>query len=618
VNFSSLRAIAIFVLIACGCLVAGIWLRAVYAPEWLSPDTMQHPPGIRPWQVEADCYSQLARVQRILNGQGLLQNHFTAENWPEGLTPSTTAPFDYAILLLYFPLWLFTKHPLDWAGALVSPALWIALVGFWMLIRSREFNLVGRALLIAGSAALPAIIWATACGRPRHQSLILVLMAMGFTAEYERWQLELTPKRAWNILAGIVWGLACWTSLYEPAVVAGAVIVFNLVVRRRENAAFLGAFGVVLLVMTLLEGGHIFGNLVQIYELRNQPYAHNWLHSIAEVQPAGFVGLVSLISFVVIITPILAWCLWPRGLSQKTDMLMILLAVLLIALTLAQSRWNYYASLAVLFLVVRNCQALRPMEVTPLNLSGVLQRVGLVVLSAPFLYWCLLVGARPSLVDLLVIMLTLVLIAIVLVPAGWAGYFSFSNPFSREGKSLITLSHWTRLLILLLFFIGAARIDYLWIEVHAVSSPNQPSLQLAKISSSIDAPGGIMAPWWLSPGLLYFSGHPIVSGSSHAGMSGIVASAKFFSARSWTDAEKILDDRKVRWIVVWDDPRLYYPVLNKALDILGQPIITDDERGDAGGTVAQMLVEDHLLPTAFHLRSVVEGMKLYEYVPDSP
>ena len=31
-----------------------------------------------------------------------------------------------------------TRHPLDWAGALVSPALWVALVFFWMLFRSRN------------------------------------------------------------------------------------------------------------------------------------------------------------------------------------------------------------------------------------------------------------------------------------------------------------------------------------------------------------------------------------------------------------------------------------------------------------------------------------------------
>ena len=120
-NLPGLKAIALFILFGAACLAVGIGLRAWYAPEWMAPDTTQNPPGIRPWAVEADCYSQLARVQRILNGQGLLQNHFTVENWPEGLTPSTTAPFDYAILVLYFPLWLFTKHPLDWAGGAGVP-----------------------------------------------------------------------------------------------------------------------------------------------------------------------------------------------------------------------------------------------------------------------------------------------------------------------------------------------------------------------------------------------------------------------------------------------------------------------------------------------------------------
>ena len=287
VNLSRLWAIAAFIVLGAGCLVLGCWLRAVDAPEWMATDTTQHPPAMRPWAVEADCYSQLARVQRILHGQGLIQNHFTVENWPEGLTPSTTAPFDYVILLLYAPLALFTQHPLDWAGALVSPALWVALVFFWMLFRSREFNLTGRSLFLIGSAALPAFIWAMACGRPRHQSLILALMAMGLTAEYERWQIELTPKRAWNIFAGLVWGLACWTSLFEPSVVVTVLVLFNLIVRRRENPAFLISFGIVMLAALLVEGVHVF---IPPPEYREA--LARWLGTIAEMQPIDFAGMM--------------------------------------------------------------------------------------------------------------------------------------------------------------------------------------------------------------------------------------------------------------------------------------------------------------------------------------
>ncbi len=614
-NFSGLKAIGLLVLVGVVSLVAGLELRAWYAPEWMLPDTTQTPPAMRPWAVEADCYSQLARVRRILNGEGLLQNHFAVENWPEGLVPSTTAPFDYAILLLYFPLWFFTKHPLDWAGALVSPALWIALVGFWLLIRSREFTVLGRGLLIAGSAVLPSLIWATSFGRPRHQSLILALIAMGLTAEYERWQLELTPKRAWNIFAGLVWGLACWTSLFEPVIVAGSIIVFNLIARRRENPAFLTAFSVVLLIMSLLEGGHLLGNLHQIYHLRNSPYAMNWLRGIAEVVEVDFTGMIDRLSYVFLISPIVAWLLWPRQIGNKTDILLILLTALLTGLTWQQGRWSYYASLAGLFLIVRYCQAPRSAEGASLNTSGGIERVVLLALTAPFLYWCVQIGAFPNGVQLLVIGLILALIVLALLPNEWTAYFSFGNPLSTGGVGPVTPNFWMRLIIVVILFLGSGLNDWEQVSDHGNVPPIQPSLQLVRISNSIDAPGGIMAPWWLSPGLLYFSGHPIVSGSSHEGISGIVASAEFYSTTSWLDAERILDRRKVRWVVMWDDPRLVYPVLSNSQRILGLPQATDQDPGDADSTVAQMLIEDRVVPTAFQLRAVVDQFKLYEYTP---
>jgi hypothetical protein len=534
VNLSRLWPIAAFVVVGLGCLALGCWLRAIYAPEWMLPDAMQQPPAMRPWAVEADCYSQLARVQRILHGQGLVQNHFKVENWPEGLTPSTTAPFDYVILLLYAPLALFTQHPLDWAGALVSPALWVALVFFWMLFRSREFNLAGRALFLIGSAALPAFIWATACGRPRHQSLILALMAMGLTAEYERWQIELTPKRAWNIFAGIVWGLACWTSLFEPIVVVALLILFNLIVRRRENFAFLVSFGVVMLVALLVEGVHIFVPPPEYHEALVR-----WLGTIAEVQPISFGSFVQqmmCLSFVLLV-PLVSWRLLRQAGDHRTDLLLILLTVLLAGLTFVQRRWIYYANLTELLLIVRYYQ------MAPLR--------------------------------------------------------------------------WTRLMVVAIFFAGIAYDNVVQIQGRLQAPANQPSLQLAQISRAIDQPGGIMAPWWLSPGLLYFSGQPIVSGSSHCGIAGIVASAKFFTATSWADAERILRERQVRWIVVWDDPVYEYPLLNSSRGILGLPYASDDAKGDADSTMAQILFADQYLPTALHLRGVTSQLKLYEYVPDA-
>jgi hypothetical protein len=536
VNFHRLGSLAAFVILAMICLVAGYGLRAIYAPEWMLLDTTQHPPAMRPWAVEADCYSQLARVQRILKGQGLIQNHFTVENWPEGLVPSTTAPFDYVILLLYAPLALVTKHPLDWAGALVSPALWIGLVFFWMLFRSREFNLAGRALLLIGSTALPAFIWATACGRPRHQSLILALMAMGLTAEYERWQIELSPKRAWNVFAGVVWGLACWTSLFEPAVVVTSLILFNLIVRRRENVRFLLSFGIVMLVALLIEGVHVFVPPEQYLGALQR-----WLGTIAEVQGIGFNTFIQQMTFLSFVTlvPFVSWRLWRRAGDRRTDLFLILLTVLLAVLMFVQKRWVYYANLAELFLIVRYCQ------LSPLR--------------------------------------------------------------------------WTRLVVLAIFLFGIAYDNALQIQGRIHAPANQPSLQMLQISNAMDGPGAIMAPWWLSPGLLYFSGQPIVSGSSHCGISGIVASAKFYAGTSFDEAARILEQRKVRWVVVWDDPVYDYPLLNSSRGILGLPYASEDDKGDADATVAQILIADQpgTVPADFQLRGVTSLMKLYEFVPEA-
>ncbi len=527
------------------CLALGLWLRAGYAPEWRLPDSTQNPPALRPWAIEADCYSQLARVDRILHGQGLLQNHFTVENWPEGLDPSTTAPFDYVILLLDLPLRLVTTHPLEWAGALVSPLLWVGLIAFWLLAPLRTFNRWGRTLLIAGSATLPAIIQATEFGRPRHQSLILVLIAVALTAEYERWRDDLPARRGWHLLAGAAWGLACWTSLFEPVVIGGALLLFNLATRRRENAAFLGALALVLAAMSLLEGGHIFGNVYRIAHLPPElrAAALNWLNTISEVLPIDFNGLVLRLTAIWLALPFLAWAVWPRDKAPLTDAFLVLATFSLLAFTAAQNRWSYYAALALLFILVRFVQA-APREPTRLSV--------------------------------------LVLLAVALI-------------YTNHERLVLAA--------------GAPR--------------NLPSLELAQVSTAIDAPGGILAPWWLSPGLLYFSGQPIVAGSSHCGMSGIVDSARFFTATSWPEAEAILKQRQVRWIVAWDDRRYQFPLLNASRGILGEPQATDENPGDAENTVAQQLCENGAhLPPEFHLRDVAgqssERLKLYEFVPDGP
>jgi len=254
-------------------------------------------------------------------------------------------------------------------------------------------------------------------------------------------------------------------------------------------------------------------------------------------------------------------------------------------------------------------------EVRPVDFAGMMQRMTLVSLILPLLAWRLWPRANGNKTDGLLILLTLLLTVFTTLQGRWLYYASLGELFLIVRFCQIAPVHWTRLVVIFIFVVGLADADYGQIESHARAPANQPSLELAQISRAIDGPGGIMAPWWLSPGLLYFSGHPIVSGSSHCGISGIVASAKFFTATNWAEAERILRERQVRWVVVWDDPVYEYPLLNSSRGILGLPYASDEAKGDADSTVAQVLISDQNLPTSLRLRGVTAQIKLYEYAP---
>src|SRR6184192_4882522 len=81
--------------------------------------------------VDADCYARMTRVQMCAKKSGLIIRHHDFENFPQGTTPHTTAPFDYLIASLSILLKTFTAQPIDLAGAIISPLL--ALIGGWFL-----------------------------------------------------------------------------------------------------------------------------------------------------------------------------------------------------------------------------------------------------------------------------------------------------------------------------------------------------------------------------------------------------------------------------------------------------------------------------------------------------
>lgn len=79
-------------------------------------------------------------------------------------------------------------------------------------------------------------------------------------------------------------------------------------------------------------------------------------------------------------------------------------------------------------------------------------------------------------------------------------------------------------------------------------------------------PGSIvLAPWWLSPAITYWSGSRGVAGSSHQSLPGILDSARFYLSPHPEAARSILIGREVDYVIAYEPAR----VLGNSSQILG-------------------------------------------------
>ena len=79
-----------------------------------------------------------------------------------------------------------------------------------------------------------------------------------------------------------------------------------------------------------------------------------------------------------------------------------------------------------------------------------------------------------------------------------------------------------------------------------------------------------LAPWWLSPSIVYWSGQPGVAGSSHESLSGIEDTARFFLSEDVHKEREILENHRVTWVFAYDSERVAQnsaAILNKALPL---------------------------------------------------
>jgi hypothetical protein len=288
--------------------------------------------------VDGDCYSRMTRVRMVMAHPFTVIHHQNFENYPQGINSHATAPFDYLIAFLAVLIKPFApKDYLDLAGAFVSPLLGLAIIVFlwdW----ARRLKLPYSEIMLLLVAISPIVVHGTVLGRPDHQSLQMLCVAVALGAE---WCFSQKPSRGWGITSAAAWGLGLWVSLYEPLVLLAVTGLLYLIFDRRklwapERGAGYAVFAGIMVLMLLIDGLPFSPPDTMLLE-----YFPRWEKTIGELTSVGILnpllygwaGLALIAALVLL------------GLRYKEDKRALPLLIMLFVLwglTLWQIRWGYF------------------------------------------------------------------------------------------------------------------------------------------------------------------------------------------------------------------------------------------------------------------------------------
>jgi hypothetical protein len=441
--------------------------------------------------VDADCYARMTRVQMCAKKPGLILRHHDFENFPQGTTPHTTSPLDYLILGLSLLLKPFMTQPLDLAGAFISPLL--ALIGGWVLWswwRRMKFRYRWVGLILYATS--PILVHGTELGRPDHQSLLILLVAIAICAE---WRLQTaagtaasTEANRWALMSGVAWGFAIWISAYEPILLFFIVTATALLIKR---AAFFGRdhrmgwilFAAIIVIALLIER-----RLPSFAVFQSNLIFKNWARTIGElahISPENPVWF-RWCGYLLLVTPFLIWMNVSKSFKKSERPMPWFVLVLLVAtygLTIWQARWGY-------FFVLTFAIAL------PALLEPIKSRA-----------------------------------------AVWTAFVLSMFPILRDWDQKLWPNEEQ----------FAGRVE------KRIESVQIRDLALSLRSSEVHP---FLAPWWFSPSIAYWSGQPGVGGSSHESLNGIEDSARFFISEDLQKAHEILQKHRVAWVSAYDWQRV--------------------------------------------------------------
>ena len=311
--------------------------------------------------VDADCYSRMTRVRVVVAKPGSVVRHHTFENSPTGTTPHTTAPLDYLIsglhLLLDLGFRVFDSdgssvlrgQTLDLAGALIAPLLGMmtcAFLGSWARRRKLAPLDATTRLPSWGTvpfffAISPVLAHGTLLGRPDHQSLLILLLAVALAAELALFE---KSSRLWALTGGFAWGASLWVSLYEPLVLLGLVALLWLGFGRVSDWTRERRLGLLTMLCVGTAAFLIEGWRVTLPDPTLRDAFTRWSQTIGELAHLDLRSglLFRWLGWGIIALPFLVF------LNRREDRRALPLGLLIVAalgLTIWQLRWGYFLAL---------------------------------------------------------------------------------------------------------------------------------------------------------------------------------------------------------------------------------------------------------------------------------
>jgi hypothetical protein len=392
----------------------------------------------------------------------------------------------------------FSERHLALAGAWISPLLGLALLVFlalWSVAKRLPYRRAMLLLLVASPIAAHGF----QLGRPDHQSLLVLIIAVALVAEVETW-----TRRAlgWRYVSAVAWALALWVSLFEPLILLGVVLIARGLCRGlRSQAQAKNTTGWAMPVALFL-GILAFSLWIDGWRAAGfHPAFARWALNIGELRSAGWGGIFSWCGWLLAAAPVLLAWRWIRGRERLCGLWLALVSVA-VGLSLYHARWGYFLAL-----------------VFAMSLPWILPS-----LRKPWLAW-------------LVFFISL-----------WPVAAEWDRRLYPEDEAL------------------RARVENIADAV---------ALREAALSLRERPVGGVVAPWWFCPAIVWWSGQPCIGGTSHQSLPGIVGSCEFYIGEEPDPG--FLQKRKGVYILVYEPKRL----ISNSEQILG--------RSATGRTIAERL-----------------------------